>query len=77
VSCRRELTGERIIFFSSRVFYGAPCTSVFLPEGKSRTLIYLHIFTFILLATICDSYLFFPKVFLTLNNYLRFNMAGP
>jgi hypothetical protein len=77
VSYRRELTEERMIFFSSRVFYVAPCQSVFLPEGKSRALIYLHTFTFILLTTICASYLSIPKVFLTLNNYLHFNMVNP
>ena len=47
VCCRREFTEERIIFFSFRVFYGAPRTSVFLPEGKNRVIIYLHTFTFI------------------------------
>ena len=75
--CRREFTEERIIFFSSRVFYGAPCTSVFLSEGKSRALIYLHTFTFVMLATVHASYLSFQKVFLTLNNYLHLNMASP
>jgi len=30
--CRREFKEECIIFFSSRVFYGVPRTSVFLPE---------------------------------------------
>ena len=64
--CRKEFTEEHIIFFSSRVFYGAPCTSVFLPVGKSRALIYLHTFTFILLALVYASYLSFQKVFLTL-----------
>jgi len=47
VCCGREFTEERIIFFSSRVFYGAPYTSVFLREGKKRALIYLHTLTFI------------------------------
>ena len=50
--CRREFTEERIIFFISRIFYGAPCASVFLPEGKNRALIYLHTFTFILLVIV-------------------------
>jgi len=36
VCCRTEFTEKRITFFSSQAFYGAPCTSVFLPEGKSR-----------------------------------------
>ena len=35
----------------------------FLPEGKSRALIYLHTFTSILLAIVYDSYLTFQKVF--------------
>jgi len=77
VCCRGEFTEEHIIFFSSRIFYGAPCTSVFLPEGKSRALIYLHTFTFVLLATICASYLSFQKMFLTLNNYLHLKVASP
>ena len=74
---RREFTEERIIFFYFSSFYGAPCTSVFLREGKSRVLIYLHIFTFIELATVHASCLPFQKVFLTLNNYLLLNMASP
>ena len=47
---RRDFTEGRIIFFSSGVFYGPPSTSVFLPEGKSGALIYLHTFTVISLA---------------------------
>jgi hypothetical protein len=59
---RRDFTEERIIFFSSRVFYGAPCTLVFLPDGKSRALIYLHTFTFILLSIVYASYLSFQNI---------------
>jgi len=77
VCCRRKFTEECNIFFSSRIFYGTPRTSVFLPEGKSRALVYLHIFTFILLAIVPASYLSFQKVFLTLNNYLHLNMVIP
>ena len=47
--CRREATEKRIIFFSSRIFYGALCTSLFLPEGKTRALfpyIYVHIVSY-------------------------------
>ena len=75
--CRTEFTEERMAFFSSLVFYGTQCTSVFLPEGKSRALIYLRTFTFTLLAIVCASYLSFQKVFLTLNNYLHLKMASP
>jgi len=77
VCCRREATEKRIIFFSSPVFYGALCTSLFLHEGKTRALIYFHTFTFILLATVYASYLSFQKVFLTLNNYSHLNTASP
>jgi len=38
--------------FSSWCFYGAPFTSVFLPEVKTLALIYLQTFTFILLAIV-------------------------
>ena len=65
------------IFQFSSFFYGAPRTSVFLPEGKNRALIYLHTFTFILLAIAYASYLSFQKVFVTLNNYLHLKMASP
>jgi hypothetical protein len=41
----RECMDQCIIFFNSQVFDRALCTSVLLPEGKSRDLIYLHIFT--------------------------------
>jgi hypothetical protein len=57
--------------------YWAPCTSVFLPEGKSRALIYLYTCTSTLLPTICASYLSYQKVFLTLNNYLPLKVASP
>jgi hypothetical protein len=77
VCCRREFTEERSIFSSSRVFYGALCTSVFPTEGKSITLIYLHAFTFILLAILYASYFSFQRMFLTLNNYLRLKKASP
>ena len=73
--CRREFTEECIIFFSSRVFYGAPRASVFLTEDNSRALIYLHTFMLILLAIVYASYLSFQKVFLTLNNYLHLKKA--
>jgi hypothetical protein len=52
-------------------------TSVLLPEGKSRALVYLHTFTFILLAIVYASYLCFQKVFLILNNYLHLKMVIP
>jgi len=68
---------EYDIYFSSRIFYGAPCTSVFLPEGKSRASVYLHTFTFVLFATVHASYLPFQKVLLALNNYLHLKMAIP
>jgi len=74
---RRQFTEEHVIFFSSRVFYGAARTSVFLPQGKSIALIYLHTSTSILLAAVYASYLSFQKVFLTLNNYLHLKMASP
>jgi len=77
VCFRREFTEKRITFLSSRVFYGAKCTSDFLPEVKSRALIYLHTFTLLLLAIVYASYLSLQKVFLTLNNYLNFKMANP
>ena len=52
VCYRREFTEVCITLFSSRVFYGAPCSSVFLLGGKSRALIYLHTFMLIMLASI-------------------------
>jgi len=75
--CRRKCIEQRITFFNSRFFDRVPCTSVLLPEGKSRALIYLHIFNFVYLAIIHANYLIFEEVFLTLNNYLHFKMASP
>ena len=75
--CRREFKEECIIFFSSRVLSGTPCTSVYLPEGESRALIYLHTFTFIYFTIVYASYLSFQKLFLKLNNYLDLKMASP
>jgi len=73
-----ESSQKSVSYFSVlEFFYGAPCTSVFLPEGKSRDSTYLHTFTFILLATVYASYLSFQKVFLTLNEYLHLKMASP
>jgi hypothetical protein len=72
---RREFTEVYHIFQSSSFFYGALSTSVFTPEGKYRALIYLHTFTFILLAIVYPSYLSFQKVFFALNNYLHLKMA--
>jgi len=76
VCCRREFTEECIIFFSSRVFYGAPCTSVFYLKVETAA-VYLHMFTFINLTTVYASYLSCKKVFLTLDNYLHLKMASP
>ena len=71
-----ESSQKIVSYFSvSRVFYGAPRASVFLTEGKSRALICLHTFTFILLAIVYASYLSFQNVFLTLNNYLHLKRA--
>ena len=44
VCCRRDLTEDHIIlvFFISRILYGALRKSVFLLEGKNRASIYLH-----------------------------------
>jgi hypothetical protein len=69
---RRECIEQRIMLFNSRFFVRAPCTSVLLSEGKSRALIYLHVFRFLYLATVNASYLTFKEVFLTLKNYLHF-----
>jgi len=55
VCFRREFTEGRIIFFSPQVFYRAPSTSVFPPEGKSRALIYLQTFMFIPLGIVYAS----------------------
>ena len=77
VCYRREFTEECVILFSYRVFYGAPCLSAFLLGGKSRALIYLHTFMFILLAIVYTSYLSFQKVCPTLNNYIHLKMASP
>jgi hypothetical protein len=65
---RRECIEQRIMFFNSRFFDRAPCTSVLLLEGKSRALIYLHIFKFLYLAIAHASYLTFKALSLTLNN---------
>ena len=73
-----ESSQKSVSYFSVlEFFYGAPHASVFLPEDKSRALIYLRTFTFILLAIVYASYLSFEKVFLTLNNYLHLKMASP
>jgi hypothetical protein len=58
---RRECIEQRIIFFSSRFFDRAPCTSVLLPEGKPRALIYLHIFKFVYLTILHASYLILKR----------------
>ena len=65
------------IFHFSSFLWGPMYFSFFLPEGKSRALIYLHTFTLIFLATVYASCLSFQKVFLTPNNYLHLNMASP
>jgi len=49
------------MFFNSRFFDGAPFTSVLLPEGKSRALIYLHIFKFAYLAIVHISHLILKR----------------
>jgi len=70
---RRKCIEQRITFFNSRFFDRVPCTSVLLPEGKSRALfahIQFHIFSY------STHYLIFKEVFLTLNNYLHFKMAS-
>ena len=73
-----ESSQESVSYFSVlEFFYGAPCTSVFLPEGKSRAVIYLLTFTFTPLATVHASYLYVQKAFLKLNNYLHLKMASP
>ena len=63
--------------FQFTFFDRASCTSVLLPEVKSRALIYLHIFKFVYLAIVHANCLIFKEVFLTLNNYLHFKMASP
>jgi hypothetical protein len=77
VCCRRDFTEVSITFFSSRIFYVVPCSSVFLLEDKNKALIYLHTFTFIQVAIVYASYMSFQKVFLALNNYLHLKMASP
>jgi hypothetical protein len=68
---RGECIEQRIMFINSRFFDRAPSTSVLLLEGKSRALIYLHIFKFLYLAIAHASYLTFKALSLTLNNYLH------
>jgi len=47
VFCRRDFTEECIIFFSSRVFYGAPCTSLFYLKVETELhFIFTHLVSF-------------------------------
>ena len=73
-----ESSQKSVSYFSVlEIFTGLHVHQFFPPEGKSRALIYLHTFTFILLATVYASYLSFQKLFLTLNNCLHLKMASP
>ena len=57
---RRKCREQRIMVLNARFFDRTPCTSVLLLEGKSRDLIYLHIFKSVYLAIVQASYLPVP-----------------